>query len=272
MRAPLLTALVMALVFSAAPLVAAAQAANPAAPAAKPWDGWRLDLKTEEQSTYIRPAAPQGGYAQIWVGYEMEDPKAKGYASVAILMELDCAEGRARVRETTFYAKAGRVEPVQRNTKVTAWEYPEPLSDEDRYRLFMCEEGKPAPLSAFAAPVLAPWPTIDPLDWTVGPTVGETDRLFFKQGPRAEYARLWLRVEYRQPFEGESSTVYLYESDCKLSKVRQLQSSSYAGNNLQRPITTDSTPTPWLFAPPGSFDEVVLSLSCPRVEAPKTAV
>jgi len=83
-------------------------------------------------------------------------------------------------------------------------------------------------------------------------------------------ARIWLRIEYRQPVKvagydyAYSSSVALIEADCAQLRHRNLHFAVYRENNMSGDPILNEGPQPWSFAPPSSIAEYMIKKACAR--------
>lgn len=107
---------------------------------------------------------------------------------------------------------------------------------------------------------------IDREGWTVRTSVADKVNLSKDAaGPAPWSPRAWLRTENREEpaQDPHLSGVRLYEFDCVGQRMRNLQSTLYAGHNLQGEAKTVTADAPkWEYANPGSVEDIVMQDLC----------
>lgn len=112
-----------------------------------------------------------------------------------------------------------------------------------------------------------PWARqlIEPQGWIVRAAVADQVNLT-KAGGGPDWApRAWLRTENHELTDDAPflSAVRLYEFDCLGERMRMLQETLYAANNLQGAAQTTTVDMPkWEFATPGSIGDQLMAELC----------
>ena len=121
-----------------------------------------------------------------------------------------------------------------------------------------------------------PWAhtLIDPNGWTVRVAAADKVNLTKAAGGPPAMPRAWLRTENREEADPNPylSGLWLYEFDCAGERMRNLQSTLYAANNLKGEAQTVTLDTPkWEYPNPNSLGDVLMRELCPPAQQASAA-